>query len=94
MFYLFFKVLFQNYPESLCECNKVLEIDENNVKGLFRRGQAYSGQQDFSNALKDFAKVQTLAPGDKGVLRELAKLKQEQQKQAEKEKAMYAKMFK
>lgn len=64
------------------------------MKAIFRRGQAYSGRNDFSEALTDFAKVQALAPGDKGVLKEIAKLKQEQQKQTEKDRAMYAKMFK
>jgi len=84
----------QNFEGSLLECNKVLGVDENNVKAFFRRGQAYLGQQDYDQALKSFVQAQQLAPNDKGVLKEIAKVKQAQQKQKEKEKAMYSKMFK
>jgi len=81
------------YDEALYECNKVLEIDECNVKGHFRRGQAYLGKQDFDLALKDFAKVQQLEPDDKGVVKEIAKVKLALRIQNKKDKEMFAKMF-
>jgi len=55
---------------------KVLEIDQNNVKALFRRGKAYSTVGDLDRAAEDLQKVEKLDPNDKAVKQELALLKQ------------------
>ena len=85
---------FQNWDETLAICNKVLEIEPNNVKALFRRAQARSGRQDFELAVQDLARVKEIEPTDKGVAAELAKVKKAQQQYKEKEKSIYSKMFK
>lgn len=84
----------QKWDDALSECEKVLEIDEHNVKALFRRGQARSGMQDFDQALKDFARVKEIEPNDKGAIAEIAKVKKAQLQYKEKEKSLYSKMFK
>lgn len=46
-------LFFKNTPQ----CNTVLEIDPNNIKGLYRRGQSYAAMSDFETALEDFQRV-------------------------------------
>ena len=75
-------------------CDKVIEIEPNNVKALFRRAQARLGRQDFELALQDLARVKELEPNDKGVAAEFGKVKKAQQQYKEKEKSLYSKMFK
>jgi len=43
--------------KSKLACNYVLEMDENNIKALYRRGQAYFDMGDIDNALIDFKRV-------------------------------------
>ena len=78
----------------MAQCDKILEIDETNKKALFRRGQARYGMKDFELALKDLSVVNKLEPNDKAVANEMVKVKKAKQKQTEKEKSMYGKMFK
>ena len=75
-------------------CDKVLEIDPANVKALFRRAQARLGRQDYELALKDLNAARESEPNDNGVAGEIAKVKKAQQMYKEKEKNIYAKMFK
>lgn len=86
-------ILDKKWDESLKECDKVLEIQEGNVKALFRRGQCYLGKRDYDLALADFNQAKTLAPSDKGILNEIAKVKKAKLKYAQKEKKMFSKMF-
>ena len=86
-------ILEKKWDESLKECDKVLEIQEGNVKALFRRGQCYLGKRDYDLALADFNQAKTLAPSDKGILNEIAKVKKAKLEYAQKEKKMFSKMF-
>jgi len=72
---------------------KVLEIDQNNVKALFRRGKAYSTAGDLDRASDDLQKVEKLDPTDKAVQHELALLKQRNKKQDQKAAKFYSNMF-
>ena len=80
--------------EAKKQCENVLEIDPDNAKALFRRGQVYFWKQDYTDALADLARVLELQPGDKGVLLEIEKVKKARQVLVQKEKSMYGKMFK
>lgn len=44
---------------------KALKFDENNVKGLFRKGQALLGLGEAEEALKDFQKIVDTEPQNK-----------------------------
>ncbi len=83
----------KKWDEAKTECDKVLEIQEENVKALFRRGQCHLGKKDYDLALGDFNKARQLEPTDKGIVNEIAKTKKAKMEYAQKEKKMYSKMF-
>lgn len=87
------KIAGQKWEDAFKECDKVLEIEENNVKALFRRGQAYNGMQEYSKALEDLNKAQSLQPNDKTIANQIVKIKHAKNAYVQKEKKMYSKMF-
>ena len=84
----------KKWDEAKTECDKVIEIQENNTKALFRRGQCYLGKRDYDLALTDLSKARHLEPNDKGILNEIAKVKKAKVDYKQKEKQMYGKLFK
>jgi len=63
------------FPEAIATCDKVLEIDETNVKAFFRRSKAKDELNQFDEAVKDLTKALQFDPSNKDVQRELSKLK-------------------
>ena len=51
-----------DYAEVIRHTTSVLEIDENNVKALFRRGKAYSASWDVEEAKRDLTRAAQLDP--------------------------------
>ena len=88
------KIAEKKWDDAKKECDKVLEIHETNVKALYRRGQCHLGKKDYDLALADFNKAKELEPNDRGILNEIAKVKKAKLEYAQKEKAMYSKLFK
>ena len=86
-------ILDKKWDDAKKECDKVLEIQEENIKALYRRGQCHMGRRDYDLALEDFNQAKTLDPNDKGILNEIAKVKKAKLDYAQKEKKMYGKMF-
>ena len=84
----------EGLEEAKKQCENVLEIEPDNAKALFRRGQVGFWKQDYADALADLARVRELQPGDKGVLLEIEKVKKARAALVQKEKSMYGKMFK
>ena len=84
----------KQWDEAKKECENVLEVQETNSKAIFRRGQALLGMKDFDAALQDLQKARELQPEDKGVLNEIARAKKAKLDMVQKEKQLYAKMFK
>jgi tetratricopeptide (TPR) repeat protein len=82
-----------NFEEALKQCEKVLEIEPENKKALFRRGQARFGLNDYELAVSDLTKLKELEPHDKSVILELTKVKKAMQEYCKKEKKLYGKMF-
>ena len=78
-----------NYTAVVKNCNDGLSIDENNVKGLFRRGQAYLKMCKYDKARPDFARALELEPDNKAVSKEMKNVDE----LIKKEKLMYQKMF-
>ncbi|XP_055595292.1 peptidyl-prolyl cis-trans isomerase D-like [Uranotaenia lowii] len=59
----------------LFACNAALALDPDNVKALFRRGQAHNRLQNYELAIDDLRRVQAKAPTDRLVQAELDKAK-------------------
>eukprot|EP00462_Mataza_sp_D1_P001798 CAMPEP_0175097478 /NCGR_PEP_ID=MMETSP0086_2-20121207/5307_1 /TAXON_ID=136419 /ORGANISM="Unknown Unknown, Strain D1" /LENGTH=189 /DNA_ID=CAMNT_0016370989 /DNA_START=25 /DNA_END=594 /DNA_ORIENTATION=- len=76
--------------------NKALELDQQNIKALFRRGLAFAGLRDNDSAERDLAQALALSPNDTGIQKTLkavrAKLKAEEKKHAKKWQGAFEKM--
>jgi len=83
----------KDYSDCVLNCHKALDIDSNNVKALFRRGQAYSRLNDFDKAKSDFTEVIQLAPDNKEVRQELDILKKKIISYKQQEKQMFSNIF-
>ncbi|XP_064538072.1 FK506-binding protein 59 [Drosophila montana] len=79
--------------EAKQECNAVLELDANNVKALYRRGQCNLIINELEDALEDFLKVIELEPGNKAAANHVVICKQKLKQNKDKEKKLYANMF-
>ena len=88
------KIAEKKWDEAKAECDKVLKIQDENVKALFRRGQCHFGNKDYDLAMADLNKANELEPNEKGILQEIAKTKKAKLDYAQKEKQMYSKLFK
>lgn len=82
-----------NYEGAIRDCNFVINQNENNVKALFRRGQAYMGQNSLEQALEDLSKAHRLEPSDAGIKNAYLSLKKKLAERKEKERKAYARMF-
>ncbi|KAE8613578.1 hypothetical protein XENTR_v10007767 [Xenopus tropicalis] len=78
---------------ALDHCNKALELDPSNEKGLFRRGEAYMCTNDLEQARNDFTKVLQLYPANKAARAQLGQCQVRIRQQTEREKKIYANMF-
>ncbi|XP_037975665.2 FK506-binding protein 59 [Plutella xylostella] len=90
---VYLKVSPPHYFEARDHATKALDKDENNVKGLFRRGQALLGMGETEQAMKDFQQVLSAEPQNKAASNQLIICRSTIQKQKQKEKQLYANMF-
>ena len=83
-------LLLKDYPEVIRQTTKVLEIDPNNVKALFRRGKAYSASWSSSEAETDFKKVMELdASLSRTVDKELKALRERMKEKEDEERTRF-----
>lgn len=82
-----------NHDEVISNCNKVLEIEENNVKALYRRGQSRLATHDFENAVNDFTKILEVEPENKAAQNGITLAKHKIQEYKQREKKLFAGMF-
>ncbi|XP_067042063.1 peptidyl-prolyl cis-trans isomerase D-like [Acropora muricata] len=75
------------------DCNEVLNMDTSNVKALYRRGQANTNMKDFEQALTDLQAAAKLAPSDKSIRSEIARLKKLMEEKRNKDRQIYSKLF-
>ncbi|KAL8615622.1 hypothetical protein ACOMHN_026612 [Nucella lapillus] len=75
-------------------CNKALELDANNIKAIFRRGQAKMECSEYTEASEDFSKVVDLEPDNKAAKNQIIACRQKEKADYAKEKALYSNMFK
>lgn len=71
----------------------VLEIDSNNEKALFRRGQAYLAIGEPQLAADDFKTLLSVEPNNSAAKVQLALCNKTLKEQLQKEKQIYANMF-
>lgn len=84
---------YKNYCHAIEMCNKVLFVEPNNVKALFRRAVAYMEIQEFDQAKADLKQVQQLEPRNAAAREKLQELKQWQRESDAKLAAAIRKMF-
>nr|KAG5689470.1 hypothetical protein BaRGS_021017 [Batillaria attramentaria] len=84
----------KEYVETEDSCAKVLEMDPDNVKALFRRGQALLERNEYESASADFERVIQLEPENKAAKNQLTLCKHREKQFREREKKLYANMFK
>lgn len=75
------------------DCSEVLNMDTSNVKALYRRGQANTNMKDFEQALTDLQAAAKLAPSDKSIRSEIARLKKLMEEKRNKDRQIYSKLF-
>lgn len=75
------------------ECTKALELDPQNEKALFRRGQAHLGLASPEIAINDFQEVLKVWPKNTAASRQILICNALIKKQLAKEKKLYANMF-
>uniref|UniRef100_A0A671LPW0 peptidylprolyl isomerase n=1 Tax=Sinocyclocheilus anshuiensis TaxID=1608454 RepID=A0A671LPW0_9TELE len=78
---------------ALENCDKALELDANNEKALFRRGEALVVMKEFDRARADFQRVTQLYPANKAAKSQIALCQKHIKEQHEKDKRLYANMF-
>ncbi|KAK7086440.1 hypothetical protein SK128_000053 [Halocaridina rubra] len=81
------------HAKSIAGCNKALEIDSQNPKAYFRRGQAHHLCRDYKLAKADLEMALKLEPNDKAIIKELDMVVMKMKVEKDKEKAAYAKLF-
>lgn len=75
------------------QCDEALSLDPNNVKALYRRGQAHLTLGEVDKALVDFEHVHQLDPENKAAQNQIAVCKQKIKQYHQEEKARYKNMF-
>lgn len=88
------KLYQSKYRDCLHFCDKVLALDKNNSKALFRRGQAYMGLNEYELGLADLRNASQGNPKNKNILKEIEKVKKVMQSYLVLEKARCKRMFK
>lgn len=82
-----------NFKEAINLCSKVLDVEFNNVKALFRRAQAFIENADLDLAELDIKKALELDPENREVKMIQKRLKQLQTENNRRDAKMYANIF-
>ena len=72
---------------------KVIELDENNEKALYRRGEARLLRNEFSLALEDFQHVLQVNPSNRAARAQISICQSKIKEHHEQDKRTYANMF-
>ncbi|XP_006622320.1 peptidyl-prolyl cis-trans isomerase D isoform X1 [Apis dorsata] len=84
----------KDYRETLKLCSKVLQLEKNNSKALFRRSQAHMGLNEYDLGLADLKQALLESPNNKDILLEIDKVKRVMNSYLVIEKASCQRMFK
>ncbi|KAJ7967425.1 Peptidyl-prolyl cis-trans isomerase [Quillaja saponaria] len=78
---------------ALLDTEFAMRDGEDNVKALFRQGQAHMALNDIDGAVESFKKALDLEPNDAGIKKEFAAAKKKITDRRDKERNAYRKMF-
>ncbi|XP_075653171.1 peptidyl-prolyl cis-trans isomerase CYP40-like [Castanea sativa] len=78
---------------ALLDTDFAMRDGEDNVKALFRQGQAYMALNDIDSAVESFKKASELEPNDGGIKKELAAARKKIADRRDQEKKAYSRMF-
>ncbi len=81
------------WKEAIQNCDHVIKEEKNNVKALFRRGQAYISLDQWQDAQRDLDTILEIEPENKEAKREIARLKRKRIEQDKKDRRVYARIF-
>lgn len=87
------KLKLKDYTQAEKLCTKVLEVESQNVKALYRRAQAYIQTADLELAELDIKKALEIDPNNRDVKLEYRALKEKQKEYNKKEAKFYGNMF-
>ncbi|XP_031613381.1 peptidyl-prolyl cis-trans isomerase FKBP5 [Oreochromis aureus] len=83
----------KEFTQAVDNCNKVIELDENNEKALYRRGEARLCRNEFSLALADFQQVLQVNSANRAARAQISICQSKIKEHHEKDKKTYANMF-
>ena len=83
-----------DYKESIINCTKAIELDENASKAYYLRSVAYMKSSSWTEAMADIVKAIKISPNDKTLRTHHAAVKEAKQNAQGKEKGAYAQFFK
>ncbi|XP_076870566.1 peptidyl-prolyl cis-trans isomerase FKBP5 isoform X3 [Brachyhypopomus gauderio] len=83
----------REYSQTVENCNKVMELDSENEKALYRRGEARLLQNEFSLALMDFRQVLRVNPSNRAARCRITVCQRKMREHHERDKKIYANMF-
>ncbi|KAI9030442.1 hypothetical protein DFJ74DRAFT_470976 [Hyaloraphidium curvatum] len=81
------------WNKAIRAADQALNVDDKNVKALFRRAMAELGNDDLDLAEADFKKVVALDPADPAPRAELQKIKERRKELEKKSKSELSGMF-
>uniref|UniRef100_A0A7N6FCY4 peptidylprolyl isomerase n=1 Tax=Anabas testudineus TaxID=64144 RepID=A0A7N6FCY4_ANATE len=83
----------KEFSQVVENCNKVIELDENNEKALYRRGEARLLRNEFSLAMEDFQQVLQVNPSNRAARAQISNCQNKIKEHHEQDKKTYANMF-
>ncbi|KAI1897148.1 hypothetical protein AGOR_G00080210 [Albula goreensis] len=83
----------REYAHAVENCNKVIELDGDNEKALYRRGEARLLRNDFSLAIEDFRHVLQVNPSNRAARTQISLCQRKIREHHEQDKRTYANMF-
>ncbi|XP_047437923.1 peptidyl-prolyl cis-trans isomerase FKBP5 [Mugil cephalus] len=83
----------KEYSQAVDSCNKVIEVDERNEKGLYRRGEARFLRNEFNLAMADFLQVLQVNPVNRAARAQISICQRKIKEHHELDKKTYANMF-
>ncbi|TDH13949.1 hypothetical protein EPR50_G00038620 [Perca flavescens] len=83
----------KEFSQAVEHCNKAIELDENNEKALYRRGEARLLRNEFSLAMEDFQLVLQVNPSNRAAHAHISICQSKIKEHHEQDKKIYANMF-